>query len=406
MHRDNAMTRCKSLAVLWLLFAMTMSADPAVPQTPSPARETTGQFLVTALWKVAEPGRGTPSTDGNVVFFLTAGHDVVALNAKTGTLLWRAATAERGDGLTGSFIGRAGQQVVVGEFDLTLLDVRTGRELWRFAPTNGYGAGLYVGAMAGEMLYTGSPAGRLYAINTATRTERWSYSVSATAAPVTVYEPAIDRGAVYATFTRFTSPPRGGLFALDAATGRLLWQAEFPTLDGVPAMPSGAGSNAVARAGLVVASSETGWIYAFNAATGALRWRAPPVGKSDRPPASPAVEHADLRGLAIAGDQAFAGSLTGTVSAYQLSTGTQRWTADPNLGSTDSRIGSDGRLVYVPYGSGTLLGFDVSTGAVRLRLGDADDRVTSLPFVVANRLYVSSSRHLSSLAIGMSGRAR
>ena len=54
------------------------------------------------------------------------------------------------------------------------LDAATGERRWRFEPEDGYGAGLYLGDAGHGMAFAGSPAGRLYALRSATGRVEWS----------------------------------------------------------------------------------------------------------------------------------------------------------------------------------------------------------------------------------------
>ena len=53
-------------------------------------------------WQLPLPGWGEPAADGSAAYVLTRAHEVVALDAATGSLRWRAPTGGPGDAPTGS----------------------------------------------------------------------------------------------------------------------------------------------------------------------------------------------------------------------------------------------------------------------------------------------------------------
>jgi outer membrane protein assembly factor BamB len=135
---------------------------------------------------------------------------------------------------------------------------------------------------------------------------------------------------------------------------------------------------------LVIASSGDGTIHAFDARTGSPAWTLPPDGTVPpvlrgpfpRPPSSSGP---DYRPLARSDDLLFAGSLTGDVVAYDLSTRRERWRhLDGAEGSVAFALSSDRRSVYVPFASGRHVALAVDTGIPRWRT-DAMDKGFNWP---------------------------
>ena len=194
-------------------------------------------------WRIDGEGVGVPVADGPTAYFLSKRHEVIAVDAAAGVPRWRQGTGEPGETTSGSALLLAGSLVVAGDFDVVAFDRQRGSVRWRFSPTDGYGPGIYLGSAADGLVFTGSPAGRAYAIDTGTGTQRWSTLVRddtvgetvdrvgtdvAGGHGTTVFPPVTDGGDVFAPYTTFTAPTVGGVVALDATTGHMRWRASFP----------------------------------------------------------------------------------------------------------------------------------------------------------------------------------
>src|SRR5262249_37385875 len=143
----------------------------------------------------------------------------------------------------GSLVVLANDEVIVGDYNVVAFDKRDGALRWRFTPTDGYAPGMYLGGVAGDLIFAGSPAGRLYAIDRRSGHARWAHRVDA-GAETTVFAPVADEEMVVAGYTTFAAPQTGGVVALDAATGRLRWRMPFPVAAG--AMPDAGWSGGLA----------------------------------------------------------------------------------------------------------------------------------------------------------------
>ncbi len=184
---------------------------------------------------------GRPPCEENV------GGGVLALDAATGRVRWRAAT-----GVVESSPLVARGLVYVGSWDQNVyaLDARTGRVRWRFRT----GARVKAGpALANGTLYIGSYDGRMYAIDARTGRLRWSSEGGSFYAT-----PAVSNGKVY------TGATDGRIYAYDAGTGRLAWSAATGSFV--------YGAAAVWRGTVYVGSYDHSF-YAFDARDGARRWR-------------------------------------------------------------------------------------------------------------------------------------
>ena len=260
-------------------FAGCIASSPAVGNgiayiglmNPPPCTGTAPSFLVAldtrngkTLWRFrAGVIETSPLLAGGRVYFGSWDHRVYALDARTGRLAWSFATGDRVKG----GVALAGRTVYAGSYDgqLYALDARSGRLRWTagggrlgrlyatpsvahgrlfVSSTNGrvyafslsgnelwwVQTGSYVyspAALAGGTAYVGSYDHRLYALSQATGRTRWAFDAGA---PISG-APTVIGGLVYfstcGSCSSYESDARARrTFALDAATGRLVWR--FP----------------------------------------------------------------------------------------------------------------------------------------------------------------------------------
>ena len=224
---------------------------------------------------------------------------------------------------------------------------------------------------------------RLYALDAATGTARWSVRTGsdALAAPVpagdTVYA-ALDDGRVVALEARSGRRRwsraagargrltvagrrvyvRGGDFAiiaLDAATGTTRWRfrAAGPILNDDP----------IVAGGVVYSGSDHATVYALDARSGRPRWRLRLPGERGRVP------------LAVAAGVVYATSRSGAVHALDAATGTTRWRTrlgplafEPVVAAGTVYLGGAGRQTYA---------LNASTGRERWTFRTPGDDITN-----------------------------
>jgi outer membrane protein assembly factor BamB len=353
------------------------------------APELQGQAPATlkTIWHVAAAGWGTPAVDGSWAYFLTQHHEVVALHATTGEVRWRQGTGEPGPWTYGLKPVLTERTLIVPDYNLVGFDRQTGSLRWRFDPREGYGPGIYMGPVLNGVVITGSPSGRIYAVEGDSGALRWIALVANETS--TVFAPASSDGMLFATYSNQTAPPTGGVVALDAATGRERWRADFPRPED-PFLPSNSSGGLAVVDELVIAPSGDGKIHAFARASGAIRWSIPRLtGKTEGiiPPSD-----RDYRAVTAWAGTLVAGSTTGYVLAYDIATQKERWRhAGGRDGSTAFAFVNDGINAYVPYISGMLVTLDLATGAERWRVGDWRDGFSWPPTVVGDQVFVSGS---------------
>lgn len=375
--------RLVTTIALWAGLGMLAPAQiPMPPVATSPAPE--------PIWQVPGEGWGRPAVDAGTVYFLSKRHEVVAIDAATARVRWRQGTGEPGERTFGSSVVVSGGVVAAGDYNVIAFDRETGAVRWRFAPNDGYGPGIYLGAAAGGQIFTGSPAGRLYAVDERTGAARWSAAVSLEG-NTTVFAPAVDGDLVAAGYSTWVAPNTGGIVAVDAASGRERWRASFPRPDD-PTLSTMWGGGPVFADDVVVATSGDGTIHAFERGSGAIRWSIPRLsGRLEGTGVSP---DRDFRALAFARAARLlvAGSLTGYLAAYDLDTRQERWRHTPLLyASVAFELTIDDRQIYAPYFSGTLIAVDLADGLERWRVGDWRQGFYWPAVVDGDRLYVSAS---------------
>ena len=340
--------------------------------------------LSSAVWRVPGEGRGSPAADASTVYFLGRRNEVIAMHARSGAVRWRTPTGRAGDTTLGFRVVAAGSVVVAGDYHLVALDAASGAVRWRFDPEitprdGGYAPGPYLGSASAGLVFTGAAGGRLYALERDTGRVRWS--VLAAAADATVFEPFVVGGVVAATFTQFTNPNSGGVILVDAQSGTVRWRTVFTAATSLPIHMNAAGGPVLTQT-LVIAASGDGAIHGFDRVTGAERWRIPPLDAMGRIGFT-----SDARPLAIAGRTLYAGSLTGTVTAYDVPTQRARWEYRGNSGSVAFKLAIDDQTVYVPHVGGRLVALAAGTGAERWRVGDLRAGFTAPPIGFGSHLY-------------------
>lgn len=327
-----------------------------------------------------------PVWSDGTVYALSASHEVIAVEARTGRRRWQVVTGEAGEGTRGSRLVAAGVFVVVGDDNVVAMEKTSGRVAWRFKPKVGYGPGLYLGEASDGLVFAGSPAGQLYAIDAATGVLRWHATIG-DAAQTTVYAPVVSGDLVATGFTTFGSPTGGGVVAVDAKTGRERWRRLFPR-PARPTIDTGLAGGPIVADDAIIVGRRDGVVEALDRRTGVVRWLLPPVRASGLP--ADASRH-DFRALVVSGGGLVVGSLTGEVAAFDLPTERARWRVVPSMTSVAFAMTAGRGVVYVPFMSGEIVAIDAATGRERWRLGGGDRPFRWPPLIVGHRLYAVSS---------------
>jgi polyvinyl alcohol dehydrogenase (cytochrome) len=188
------------------------------------------------------------------------------------------------------------------------LDLRTGRIRWHYQATAGdawnvacvfktsdscpdeaapdfdFGAGVVLasGTDGRELALAGQKSGEVFALDPATGRLVWRNRVGHGGPSGGIhFGMAAQAGRLFVPMSdrhntgKSPLPLRPGLFALDVASGAILWEAPDTSTDckGNPQCLIGYGGSVTATGGTVLIGSDTGELRIFDAATGKLIWR-------------------------------------------------------------------------------------------------------------------------------------
>lgn len=206
----------------------------------------------------------TPAVDGDRLFVGSGNGDVLAVEAASGKVLWRHATAGR----VRSSPTAANGVVYVGSFDghLYALDAATGAERWKFAAEGTKLDSVAAGfdrlsiqsspAVSTDQVVFGARDGMFYGIDRKTGAQRWRMDHGM---PWVIASPAIADGkaVVGSSDGRFVT-------AVDLAAGKELWRSR--TGSNQLSSPAIAG-------GTVVVGDFTGAVIGLELASGRELWR-------------------------------------------------------------------------------------------------------------------------------------
>ena len=321
-----------SSAVVLLLVACTPVAgcgDPLRADGSAP----------TVLWSHddAAGALSVPYADGEVAVFNTISEPrVVALDARSGTKLWdrrlELPRDMRNRGFPPGRLVGAGDIVVVPAWDLYGLDKRTGAVRWKLAPPDDFpGAGVVLG----DDGYLYSTGHHLYRIHPGTGDVLWRVDLGEQP-----FAPVERDGVVYVG-TRGLIPGStvlgaGHAFAVEAATGRVLWKTPIPAPE-EPGLGGVTGAGAV-TAELFIVSSPNWRVYGMDRRTGQVRWTTKGSGPYDA-------------GVVVIADVAVTAGDAGFVDGFDVGTGARRWqlkigssVAGPITRMGDLALVANGRL--------------------------------------------------------------
>jgi outer membrane protein assembly factor BamB len=215
--------------------------------------------------------------------------------------------------------------------------------------------------VAYNKVYSASRDGDVYAFDLATGDEVWHADLSDIDGERGFFDsrvPAILNGGPTAGIKKiFIGSENGKVYALDAETGELSWQANVKgEVIAAPAIDSG----------ILVVNTASGVMKAFNASTGEEEWQV----EQEVPPLT-------LRGVsapAISSGGVITGLADGTVSVFLLDSGQQGWTIEVGEfeGSTELERVIDvdsapliyGDKVYTISAKGNLTAVELRTGRV------------------------------------------
>ena len=294
--------------------------------------------------------QSTPTAANGKVYIATAYERqgpqyLYAFDARSGTLIWTF--EENANGPVGSSAAVAGGVVYYGgNPGLYALNATTGVPIWSI-PTESF---VTSPVIADGVVYAewqsgsgNNVTGALYAVNAANGAIIWKHSFATLAGDLySETAPAVANGIVYCTVVLYGNNRSGRVYALNAATGTVLW-AQALGAEGYPASPTVAN-------GIIYVPSEDQNIYAFNAYSGAPIWKYKTTG-------FPSDAAAVANGVLYVGAD--------YLYALNAADGTLLWKSDFILGYGDGFTGVVANGVVYTGGSDTdLVALDASTGAL------------------------------------------
>ena len=345
----------------------------------------------------------SPAVANGVVYVGSSDNDsVYAVNASTGAKLWSFTTGgsvySSPAVANGVVYFGAYDFAVTNQGYMYALNASTGAKLWAFGAggneNNNYSEWSSP-VVANGVVYVGNLGTGtddvVYAVNASTGAKLWSYTAPG---PVQVTSsPAVANGVVYiGSPTANSGGANDTLYALNTSTGALLWSFtpvfQYPLQYQIP-LSSPAVANGVVYISSNDSEDETyDYVYALNGATGALLW-------SSNIPANPESTPAVANGVVYvgAGDGLY---------ALNADTGVRLWSYDTGSGVISSPAVANG-VVYIGSGNGDVYALNASTGAKLWSYAfgsPAEFGVESSPAVVDGVLYVTSGVSLYAFGLG------
>ena len=199
----------------------------------------------------------SPVIAGNAVYFGSGDHNVYALNAETGALLWKFETGN----VVHATPAVANGVVFIGSWDRNLyaLDAATGKERWHYQTGNDTTTYNQIGiassaAVVNGIVYFGCRDGHFYAVDASTGQQKWNVDNKM---GWVIASPAVSKGVVY-----FPTSDGKRFKAIDAITGAVKYSIENREISfSSPAIVNN----------VVYFGSSDGWIHAMDISTGAMK---------------------------------------------------------------------------------------------------------------------------------------
>lgn len=255
-----------------------------------PLREFSGELGIRWQIEIPNPGYSSPLVIGDVLYIGSMEGHIRAIDTATGDEIWQVQPLERAV----SPIQAWGDQLIVIIGDtLFLLDRATGATRWQFAI--GESAWFSQPLIIENIAYFGSAEPRYFALDLTSQTVLWQV---ATASRIYYYPAAWGDTLIFSG--------ENHLIALNRQTGEKIWQADLPSADWGP--------YAIGD-GTIFAGALDGSFYAVDVATGDILWRAR-VGSDDRPVWSPPI---------VSEGVVYAGYSNDTFYAFDAATGDTVW---------------------------------------------------------------------------------
>jgi len=294
--------------------------------------------------------RSSPAVVSGVVYVGSSSGYVTAYDALTGNLIWTYNAGKIGAGVVSSPAVVSGVVYVCSDDGhLYSLDALTGKQVWNYTGTSAVSSPV----VANGVVYVGAN-GSVLAVNASSGIKIWNTTIA-----YCYGSPALFGNFVYVSSSGGAYLGNNYVYALDAATGSILWT--YPIGKGLDSDPTVVNGVVYVGFGVSIEANNPlfyGSVYALDALSGTKIWNFTISVKGSDVSTSPAVAN----GLV------YVCSIDGSVYALSASTGFQIWNYStvtvplPSSNSMDCSPAVAGSLVIVGSGNGYIYAFDASTG--------------------------------------------
>lgn len=294
---------------------------------------------------------------------------VWALESDTGKPLWTAQTK----GYCHSSPLVTPNLVIVGSADGSVhaFDRKEGRPVWKFAT---HGPVYASGVEAKGIVAIGSGDGTIYGLDLATGALRWQYALPASRTAFTQSVPATDGERFY--FGAWDKH----LYALDAASGQLVWSRDCCGTQTWPYSPAIGGP--VAGNGMVYVPTDGNVLWAFKAASGEPVWQAKSPG-----------EKFGYSAPCLVGDRIYIGCLgdfDGEARCVSALNGKILWTATTGSAIYDSSFCHADGVVTIGSVCNLLSSISAADGRILAQYRLPVGHVLASPVAENGRIYAAS----------------
>ncbi|MBC8104447.1 MAG: PQQ-binding-like beta-propeller repeat protein [Cytophagales bacterium] len=297
---------------------------------------------------------------GGLVYVPTMGGSLYALDSATGRTRWQFKTG--GALFSVPLVDSGTVYVGSGDHFIYALDAITGKLRWKRETGGSVLAGA---ARAGEVVCIASTDRKIYGLEAATGTVRWTQGVE-----------SLYQSAAITDGTRFYLGGWDNKFrCLDARTGTPIWTNTF----GRSFYYSPAIGSPTLGDGRVFVTSNDGLLHAMDAVTGRVLWETKPMNLG-------------YSGPLLQGGTLYNASLTGggIVRAFDAATGTQKWETPTGSVIYDSSCVASGGTVFVGCVNGTFSALRQSDGALLWQYQLGPGHLLASPAADDERVYIAN----------------